>query len=98
MEQTDQMERIIRLEQVVRALVENNSTVQALRDMVSPFGDKEGWIHGCPDRDASFRWDEEHIFNETRLYKALGKDDARSVLGVWNRFRRVCELIAVAEE
>lgn len=93
-----EMERVIRLEQVVRALTENNSTIKALRDMVSPFAGKEGWVYGCRDGDASFRWEEEHIFNESRLYEALGKDDARSVLGVWNRFRRVCELIAVVEE
>ena len=32
---------------------------------------------------------EEHVFNETRLYDALGKDDARMVLAFWRRFHEV---------
>ena len=32
---------------------------------------------------------EEHVFNETRLYEALGKDDARMVLAFWRRFHEV---------
>ena len=32
---------------------------------------------------------EEYIFNEGRLYDALGKDDARSVLCVWGAYQRI---------
>jgi hypothetical protein len=32
---------------------------------------------------------EENIFNETRLYDALGKDDARTVLALWRRFHEM---------
>ena len=38
-------------------------------------------------------WYEANIFNETRLYKALGKEDARSVLGIWRRFKETCQLL-----
>ena len=30
---------------------------------------------------------EENLFNETVLYEALGKDDARTVLGIWNEYK-----------
>lgn len=32
---------------------------------------------------------EERIMNESRLYDALGKEDARSVLTIWERFKRI---------
>ena len=53
---------------------------------------EEGTIIAGEDR---WLWYEARIFNETRLYKALGKDDARAVLGIWRRFKEVCQLLAL---
>jgi hypothetical protein len=36
---------------------------------------------------------EDRIFNEARLYEALGKEDARSTLALWKRYRAVAEAI-----
>lgn len=91
-------ERIIRLEDIVKALVNSNDTLEALRKIVTPFADNRGWVYGEKGPAESWEWSEEHIFNESRLYSALGKDDARSVLGVWRRFREICELITLSKE
>lgn len=40
-------------------------------------------------------WYKEQIFNESRLYSKLGKEDARTVLGIWRRFKAV---VAVAHK
>jgi len=91
-------ERIIRLEDIVKALVNSNNTLEALRKIVSPFADNKGWVYGKKNPTESWEWEEEYIFNESRLYPTLGKDDARSVLGVWRRFKAVCELITLSKE
>ncbi len=55
---------------------------------------EDGWFantSGWPD----VAWYEENIFNETRLYSKLGKDDARTVLGIWRRFKAA---VAVANK
>jgi hypothetical protein len=55
---------------------------------------EDGWFEGTggwPDA----HWYEETIFNEDRLYDALGKDQARTVLGIWRRFKAV---VAVAHK
>ena len=49
---------------------------------------EDGWFantSGWPGVD----WYEEQIFNESRLYSKLGKEDARTVLGIWRRFKAV---------
>ena len=97
MNQYQLMERLIRLESIVKSLVEANNTTDAIKELLSPFCEKDGWIQGCSAAE-SWEWDEEHIFNEARLYKALGKDDARSVLGVWRRFRDICELLSTIDK
>lgn len=82
----------IRLEKVMKALLESDSTVEALRKIVRPFADADEKIDNKP----ACEWYEEVIFNEQRLYNDLGKDDARSVLGIWRRFREACELLKEA--
>lgn len=64
------------------------------REELWPFCE-DGWIEGLRSelQSAQLDWYEEHIFNEERLYKALGKEDARSVLGVWRRFRQLAESV-----
>lgn len=91
----DDIRKIVRLETAIQSLLDSDDTLEALRELVRPFADKEGWIQGRRSDEESWEWEEEHIFNEARLYEALGKDDARSVLGVWRRFRTVCELLAL---
>jgi len=86
--QRDQ-EQNLRLQKVVKVLLESGTTLDAIRELLSPFADKE--------RDFDFSGYEKDLFNETRLYGALGKDDARSVLGVWRRLREVGELLAHEE-
>lgn len=56
------------------------------RDLVT--GDRIEHLDQWLDADKQ----EEHVFNETRLYEALGKDDARMVLALWRRFHEVLKL------
>lgn len=51
---------------------------QRLQDFLEVTGKELEWS----DPDST----EDHLMNESRLYEALGKDDARTVLGVWRRF------------
>lgn len=84
-------ERELYLERILQVSLDNRGDLSAtLIDLTRPFSDhyKIGGI-SCWD------WYEENIFNESRLYKSLGKDDARSVLGIFRRFREVCELLEI---
>lgn len=56
------------------------------RDLVT--GDRIDHLDQWLDADKQ----EEHVFNEERLYEALGKDDARMVLAFWRRFHEVLML------
>ena len=89
------VERELRLEQIVRALTESNDTLEALKKIVSPFADNKSWVYGKGNSKDSWEWEEDHLFNEARLYQVLGKDDARSILGIWRRFREICELLMI---
>ena len=82
-------EQNLRLQKVVKVLLESGTTLDAIREILSPFADI--------GRSYDFSGYERDLFNETRLYGALGKDDARSVLGIWRRLRDVCELLAHEE-
>jgi len=53
------------------------------RDLVT--GERIDHLDNWLDADKQ----EEFVFNETRLYEALGKDDARMVLAFWRRFHEV---------
>jgi len=44
---------------------------------------------GAPKRS----WYENGIYNESRLYDALGKEDARTVLAHWNRYADFIEAV-----
>ena len=85
--------KVIRLESVVKVLLEADSTTEAIRELLFPFADNKGWVYGESNWEKSVEWEEKEIFNETRLYKALGKEDARSILGIWRRFHSVCDII-----
>lgn len=56
------------------------------KDLVT--GDRIEHLDNWIDADKQ----EEYVFNETRLYEALGKDDARMVLALWRRFHEVLML------
>lgn len=75
---------------------ENITLSTLLKHTIEPFGDPRGGSMGSTDE--TWDWYEESIFNEERLYKALGKDRGRTVLGIWNRFREVCELVYTSTE
>lgn len=62
--------------------------IEDLLSIVEPF-----WFTGSQGapRQESY---EEDIFNEAQLYEALGKEDARTVLGV---FRRWTEVVKVCQ-
>jgi len=45
--------------------------------------------YGSPKVD----WWEHQVFNECRLYTALGKEDARTVLLIWRRYKETIELL-----
>jgi hypothetical protein len=42
-------------------------------------------------------WWEKQIFNETRLYESLGKEDARSVLCIWRRYKETIAMLRMIE-
>jgi hypothetical protein len=42
-------------------------------------------------------WWEKQIFNEDRLYTALGKEDARSVLSIWQRYKETIQVLRIIE-
>ncbi len=43
-------------------------------------------------------WWEKKIFNEEVLYEALGKEDARSVLAIWRRYKETVKVLRLIEE
>lgn len=43
-------------------------------------------------------WWEHQVFNEVRLYTALGKEDARSILSIWERYVKTIELLREIEK
>jgi hypothetical protein len=75
--------------------------LQEWRNELRPFCE-DGWIEGLSRRPMKDQldWYEQagDIFNERRLYKALGKENARSVLGIWRRFRFIAERLRAALE
>lgn len=42
-------------------------------------------------------WYEKDLFNEARLYTALGKEDARTVLLIWKRYKETIRLLREIE-
>lgn len=90
------VQKNLRLNKVVKVLIEEGDTLSALRKILSPFADELGWVHGR-NVEESWAWEEQRTFNESVLYQALGKDNTRLVLGVWRRLREVCELLTVKE-
>jgi len=64
-------------------------TIQELLRLILPYA--HSGTSGCPAPE----WYEEEIFNEERLYKALGKEDARTVLAIWDRYKKVVDAIQV---
>jgi len=50
--------------------------------------------YGSPE----VKWWEHQVFNECRLYTALGKEDARTVLTIWNRYVETIELLREIEK
>lgn len=71
-----------------------DATIATLRDILNPSGRVFSGKGGSPEAD----WYEETIFNEERLYESLGKEDARTVLYIWGRYRKAVEVLATAQE
>lgn len=72
----------IKMDRITEAIIDD------LLEIVAAF-----WFsgeQGAPEQEVY----EEGIFNEMRLYKALGKEDARTVLGI---FRRWTEVVKVCQ-
>ncbi len=44
------------------------------------------------------KWWEEEIFNEEVLYEALGKENARSVLAIWERYKKTILIVRLIEK
>lgn len=68
-------------------------TLKALIEVLELYVGNWSWVEGERTVEDCWKWEEEEIFNESRLYEALGKDDARTVLGVWRKFKKVCQLV-----
>lgn len=88
----------------IAELAEENERLIAMlkewRNKMWPFCE-DGWIEGLSGQpiDRQLDWFEgsgANIFTEQRLYKALGKEDARSVLGIWRRFRLIAKHLRAA--
>lgn len=67
-------------------------TLKAMIEILDVYVENRSWVHGEPTREDCWKWYEEEIFNESRLYKALGKDEARTVLNIFQRFKELCQL------
>ncbi len=78
-----QITKLVRLEGIVETLLETDSTTDAIKTILEPFTEESN----------DWEQHEEHLFNESRLYEALGKDDARTILSVWGRLRQICEIL-----
>lgn len=57
----------------------------------------KGIFDGKPG-SPNIEWWEKKIFNESRLYDALGKEDARSVLVIWHRYIQTIKLLREIEK
>lgn len=82
--ETQLRREVIRLKKVITVLIDagpDDALTNALRSIMGSYP-TSGWV-----------WEEENVFNENRLYEALGKDDARTVLSIWRRFKEICELL-----
>jgi len=69
------------------------NTLNALIEILGIWVENRPFVEGSQTIADDHDWYEENIFNEARLYKALGKDDARSVLSIWGRFKEACSVI-----
>lgn len=65
------------------------ATIATLTEALDPLGTMFSGKGGSPEAS----WYEETIFNETRLYESLGKEDARTVLYIWDRYRKAVEAL-----
>jgi len=69
------------------------NSLSALIEILGIWVENRPFVEGSQTIGDDYNWYEENIFNEARLYKALGKDDARSVLSIWGRFKEACHVI-----
>ncbi len=68
-----------------------------IKDLLEEMSDVNKGIfdgsQGSPKED----WWEKQVFNESRLYEALGKEDARTVLTIWRRYKETIKLLRAIE-
>ena len=67
--------------------------LNALIEILGIWVENRPFVQGSQTIVDDHDWYEENIFNESRLYKALGKDNARSVLNIWREFKEICHLV-----
>ena len=69
------------------------TTLEAMFGILGVFAGNHVFVEGEPTIEACWEWYEKEIFNEGRLYEALGKDDARTVIGIFRNLKEVCQLV-----
>ena len=69
------------------------NTLNALIEIFGIWVENRPFVMGSQTIADDHDWYEENIFNEGGLYKALGKDHARSVLNMWREFKEACHVI-----
>lgn len=70
--------------------------ITLLEDLINAldyFADTKPFVVGCTTREQQWEWYRDRVFNEKYLYETLGKDDARTVLGVFERFVEVSDIV-----
>ena len=87
-------ERELYLEEILGKAIKNNGNLRdTLADISDPFSGYQDGSEYLINGKSCWDWYEENIFNETVLYHKLWKDEARSVLGIYNRFKKMCMVL-----
>ena len=84
------------LKSAVVLLEKDSPLLQGLEEILGVFGnEKRAFVMSSKSREEDWEWYEDQIFNEARLYEALGKEDARTVLGIFRQFKEVADLVSI---
>ncbi|HEB36022.1 hypothetical protein LCGC14_0669480 [marine sediment metagenome] len=69
------------------------NTLNCIIKVLGVYAENRPFVQGSQTIADDHDWYEKNIFNESRLYKALGKDHARTVLHIWEEFKEICHLV-----
>ena len=69
------------------------NTLKCVIEILGLYVENRSWVQYESTIADCWDWYEKNIFNESRLYKAFGKDDARTVLSIWNDFKEICHVV-----